>query len=202
MGVGLDDFTADEVNAVFLPGQDAAFQPNPAFLDTAGSGGGGQRLSASLTAQNAGGGGAQQQCASLVAQDAGDGVGIQRSACAEEETKTEATTLPAGDGDHAAPFSAFFGAQNGENMDMINMAFLKGMEEAKKFLPTNNSLLIDLDDTSGQSLLTERDIKPSTAFVATQVKEEEVDGISMFGGSSNGWGRKNRHSQEDLEARF
>ena len=59
------------------------------------------------------------------------------------------------------------------------------MEEAKKLLPTNNSLLIDLDDTSGQSLLTERDIKPSTAFVATQVKEEEVDGISMFGGSSN-----------------
>jgi len=35
MGVGLDDFTADEVNAVFLPGQDTAFQLNPAFLDTA-----------------------------------------------------------------------------------------------------------------------------------------------------------------------
>ena len=199
MGVGLDDFTADEVNTFFLPGQDAAFQPNPAFLDTAGGGSGGQRLSASLMAQKAGGGGAQQQRASLVAQDAGDGVGIQRSACAEEETKTEATTLPAGDGDHAAPFSAFFGAQNGENMDMINMAFLKGMEEAKKFLPTNNSLLIDLDATSGQSLPTDRDIKPSTAFVATQVKEEEVDGISMLGGSSNGRGRKNRHSQEDLE---
>jgi hypothetical protein len=124
-------------------------------------------------------------------------VGNQRSACAEEETKTEATTLPAGDGDHAALFSAFFGAQNGENMDMLNMAFLKGMEEAKKFLPTNNSLLI----TSDQSLPTDRDIKPSTAFVATQVKEEEeeVDGISMFGGSSNGRGRKNRHFQEDLE---
>ena len=199
MGVGLDDFTADEVNAVFLPGQDAAFQPSPAFLDTAAAGGGGQWLSASLTAQNAGGGGAQQQRASLVAQDAGGGVGIQRSACAEEETKTEATTLPAGDGDNAALFSAFFGAQNGENMDKLNMAFLKGMEEAKQFLPTNNSLLIDLDDTSGQSLPTERDIKPSTAFVATQVKEEEVDGISMLGGSSNGRGRKNRHSQEDLE---
>jgi len=35
IGVGLDDFTADEVNAVFLPGQDTAFQLNPAFLDTA-----------------------------------------------------------------------------------------------------------------------------------------------------------------------
>jgi hypothetical protein len=205
MGVGLDDFTADEVNAVFSPGQDAAFQPSPAFLDAAG-GGGGQRLGASLTAQKAGGGGAQQQRASLVAQDAGDGVGIQSSACAEE-TKTESTTLPAGDGDHAALFSAFFGAQNGENMDMLNMAFLKGMEEAKKFLPTNNSLLINLDDTSGQSLPTDRDIKSSTAFVATQVKEEEVslkqkeevDGISLFRGISNGRGRKNHHSQEDLE---
>ncbi|KAG0531128.1 hypothetical protein BDA96_05G247500 [Sorghum bicolor] len=129
MGVGLDDFTADEVNAVFSPGQDAAFQPT------------------------------------------------------------------------------FFGAQNGENMDMLNMAFLKGMEEAKKFLPTNNSLLINLDDTSGQSLPTDRDIKSSTAFVATQVKEEEVslkkkeevDGISLFRGISNGRGRKNHHSQEDLE---
>jgi len=67
MGVGLDDFTADEVNTFFLPGQDAAFQPNPAFLDTAGGGSGGQRLSASLMAQKAGGGGAQQQRAYLVA---------------------------------------------------------------------------------------------------------------------------------------
>ncbi|XP_008677823.1 scarecrow-like protein 34 [Zea mays] len=201
MGVGLDDFTTEEVNAVFLPGQDAAFQPSPAFFVTGGSG---QRLSASLTAQNVGGVGAQQQRVSLVAQDAGDSVAIQRSAFLNgaEETKTEATTLPAGDGDHAALLSAFLGAQNGENMDMLNVAFLKGMEEAKKFLPTNNSLLVDLDDTYGQSLPTDRDTKPCTAFAATQVKEEEVvvDVISMFGGSSNGRGRKNSHTQEDLES--
>ena len=55
-------------------------------------------------------------------------------------------------------------------MDMLNMALRKGMKEAKKFLPTNNSLLIDLDDTSGKSLPKDIDNKPSTAFVATQVK--------------------------------
>ena len=80
-------------------------------------------------------------------------------------------------------------------MDMLNMVFRKGMEEAKKFLPTNNSLLIDLDDTSGKSLPKYTDSKPSTAFVATQVKKEEeeqvVNAISMFGGSrsTNGRGR-------------
>jgi hypothetical protein len=53
-------------------------------------------------------------------------------------------------------------------MDMLNIAFLKGMEEAKKFLPTNNSLLIDLDNTSGKSLPKDRDSKASTAFAATE----------------------------------
>ena len=70
-------------------------------------------------------------------------------------------------------------------MDMLNMALRKGMKEAKKFLPTNNSLLIDLDDTSGKSLPKDIDNKPSTAFVPTQVKKEEeeqvVNAISMFG---------------------
>ncbi|CAD6342729.1 unnamed protein product [Miscanthus lutarioriparius] len=208
MGAVLDDFTADELNALFLPGQDGGtvgFQQSPAFLDTGGGGGGGQRLIASLVPQNADGGGAQRQRASLAAQDAGGGAGIQRSAVlngAEEETKTEATTLPASDGDHAALASAFFGVQNGENMDLLNMAFLKGMEEAKKFLPANNSLLIDLEDTLGHSEALPTGSKPATGFAAGQVKEEAVvDGMLLFGGSrsSNGRGRKNRHTEEDLE---
>ncbi|CAO2142662.1 unnamed protein product [Urochloa humidicola] len=37
---------------------------------------------------------------------------------------------------------------NRVTMDMLNLAFLKGMEEANKFLPTNNSLLIDIEATS------------------------------------------------------
>ncbi|XP_062197627.1 scarecrow-like protein 34 [Phragmites australis] len=119
---------------------------------------------------------------------------------AEEETKTKSTTtLPADDGDHAALASAFFGGQNGVTMDMLNQAFLKGMEDAKKFLPTNNSLLIDHEGTSGESF--PRDRKPPSGFAAGQVKKEEtVDGMLMFGGSNNGRGRKNRHHEEDLEA--
>ncbi|XP_066390779.1 scarecrow-like protein 34 [Miscanthus floridulus] len=205
MGVGLDDFAG-----LLSPaqGQDAApaarfhFQQSPPFSDGGGGGGGeDQRQQPSFAAQSTGG--AQQQR------------GSQSSAVfssdkdEEEETKTESTTFPAADADHAALASAFFGAQNGGNMDMLNMAFLKGMEEAKKFLPTTNSLLIDLDDPSGKSLPKDRDSKPSTAFAATQVqvKEEEeeqvVNAISMFGGSrsANGRGRKNRHAAEDdLEA--
>jgi len=35
--------------------------------------------------------------------------------------------LPAGDGDHATLFSAFFDAQNGENMDMLNVNMAVGI---------------------------------------------------------------------------
>ncbi|CAO1940539.1 unnamed protein product [Urochloa humidicola] len=193
MGVGLDDFTAQDIDDLLLQGQQEA----------GGGGGGGQLQGASpASQQSAGGGGSQRPRDSLAAQHSADGDRSQRSRDEEEETKTTiATTFPDGaDGDHAALASAFFGAQNGENMDMLNMAFLKGMEEAKKFLPTNNSLLIDLEATSdGQST----DSKLATAFPAAQVKKEVADGMLLFGGgggSSNGRGRKNRHAQEDLEA--
>ncbi|WVZ54638.1 hypothetical protein U9M48_005405 [Paspalum notatum var. saurae] len=206
-GVGLDDFTADEIDALLLSGQGeptAGFQQqDPAFFSDTIAGGGGQQLlpGASLSAHwNAGGDGGQlQQRASLsAAQSAAAGAGVQ----CPEETKTEAAALPASEADHAALASAFFGAQDGGNMDMLNTAFLKGMEEAKKFLPTNNSLLVDLENASGQSEVRPTDSKPTdTVFPAVQVKTEEaVDGIAMFGGSSNGRGRKNRHAEEDLEA--
>ncbi|PVH34640.1 hypothetical protein PAHAL_8G266000 [Panicum hallii] len=196
--LGLHDFTADDVDALLLQGQGeatAGFHQTPPFLDTGGGGaGGGERQGAvSIAAQNAAG----DESPSLAAQNA---AGIESSAADEQDTKTtNATTLPAADGDPAALASAFFSGQSGESMDMLNMAFLKGMEEAKKFLPTNNSLLIDLEDTSGQSL--PRDGKPATGFAAAQVKEEAVaDGMLLFGGSNTGRGRKNCHTDEDLEA--
>ncbi|RLM70133.1 scarecrow-like protein 34 [Panicum miliaceum] len=198
--LGLHDFTADDVDALLLQGQGeatAGFHHSPPFLDTGGGGGagGGQRQGAA--AQNAAGEGSPP----LAAQNAGRGAGIQRSAADEQDTKTtNATTLPAADSDPAALASAFFSGQSGESMDMLNMAFLKGMEEAKKFLPTNDGLLINLQDTSsGQSL--PRDSTPGTGFPAAQVKEEvAAGGMLLFGGSTAGRGRKNRHTDEDLEA--
>ncbi|CAD6255527.1 unnamed protein product [Miscanthus lutarioriparius] len=59
----------------------------------------------------------------------------------QSPAQLRATTLPAGDGDHAALASVFFN-RGVADAEMLNKAFLKGMEEAKKFLPTTNSLLI------------------------------------------------------------
>uniref|UniRef100_A0A453HTA8 Uncharacterized protein n=1 Tax=Aegilops tauschii subsp. strangulata TaxID=200361 RepID=A0A453HTA8_AEGTS len=72
-------------------------------------------------------------------------------------------------------------------VDMLNMAFRKGMEEANKFLPTNNTL----DAISNRPV--PRD------FTGDQLKKEEVDRLRMLM-FSNGRGRKNRHGVEDLEA--
>jgi len=200
--LGLHDF-ADDVDALLLQDQGqataAGFHHTPPFFDTAGAGGagGGQPQGApSIAAQNAAAGAGSP---SLAAQNAG----ILSSPADEQDAKTAtiaSSTLPAADGDPAALASAFFSGQSGESMDMLNMAFLKGMEEARKFLPTNYSLLINLEDTHtpGQSL--PRDSKPATGFAAAQVKEEAVaaDGMLLFGGSATGRGRKNRHTDEDL----
>ncbi|XP_062183193.1 scarecrow-like protein 34 [Phragmites australis] len=171
--MGLDDLTTDDVNAFFMPTQDGAsagVQKRPAQLGNAGD-------------ANA-----------FVAGYFDGSTGVQSSGfcgAEEDDTKTTMTTLPAGDGDHCALASAFF---SGENGDMLNLSFLKGMEEAKKFLPTNNSLLIDLEleDTSGEHLL--RDSKLSRGFATGQVKK---DGMPMLQGSGNGRGGKNQHSGDD-----
>jgi hypothetical protein len=63
------------------------------------------------------------------------------------------------------------------------------MEEANKFLPTNNALLIDLDAIPDKPAL--------RGFTAGSQVKEEVDGFVMFG---NGRDRKKRHNMEDLEA--
>ncbi|KAL6654481.1 hypothetical protein ACP70R_007946 [Stipagrostis hirtigluma subsp. patula] len=184
VGVGLQDFTADDLSALIAPSPDGAaaagFQQGPAPFNT----------SEAYASQNGGASFAVQNGSRSATQGPGffDGA------------KEEITTLPAGDGDHAALASAFYGGgQNGVTMDMLNLAFLKGMEDAKKFLPTNNNLLIDLEATSRDHQ--PRIIQPASVFNAGQVKKEEAaDGMLLFGGSSNGRGRKNRHHEDDLEA--
>uniref|UniRef100_A0A8R7V4E5 Uncharacterized protein n=1 Tax=Triticum urartu TaxID=4572 RepID=A0A8R7V4E5_TRIUA len=57
----------------------------------------------------------------------------------EKEAERKPAMFSAGDGGQGGLLSAFF--SNGGDMDMLNSAFLKGMEEANKFLPTNNTLL-------------------------------------------------------------
>ncbi|CAL4982447.1 unnamed protein product [Urochloa decumbens] len=145
--VGLLDFAADDVGAFFSSAQDGdspGLEQNPAQLGTAGD-------------ANA-----------FVAS-------IQSSVSLDDNAKEQspAQTLPAGDGDYTTQASAFFSGQNGGNMDMLSLAFQKGMEEASKLLPTNKSLLIDRE--------------------ASSVQDEED-------GRGNGRGRKNRLNWDDSEA--
>ncbi|WVZ90330.1 hypothetical protein U9M48_036639 [Paspalum notatum var. saurae] len=90
------------------------------------------------------------------------------------------SSLPVGDGDQQGTLvSAFFSGQNGEHTDMLSRAFLKGMEEANKFLPTNNCLLIDLScgTTSGQHL--PRDSKVLSRGLPTD-QGKETGGAGMI----------------------
>ncbi|CAO2145249.1 unnamed protein product [Urochloa humidicola] len=149
--VGLLDFAADDVGAFFSSAQDGAspgLEQNPAQLGTAGD----------VNAFVAG----VQSSASL-----------DDNANEQSPAQLRTTALSAGDGDHTALASAFFSGKNGGNMDMVNLAFQKGMEEASKLLPTNNSLLIDGE--------------------ACSVQDEED-------GRGNGRGRKNRLNWDDSEA--
>ena len=105
------------------------------------------------------------------------GAGVQSAAAAEESDKTaNRTVLAAVDGDHAALASAFFSAQqDGGSNAMLNLAFLKGMEEANKFLPR------DIDLLRGSATV-------------LQVKEEAEE----EGNANLGRGRKNRHNWDDV----
>ncbi|CAL4985788.1 unnamed protein product [Urochloa decumbens] len=88
-------------------------------------------------------------------------------------------TLPSDGGDNRAV-----------TMEMLNQAFLKGMEEANKFLPTSNTLLIGIQATSKEHL--------------RRANNEVSHGLPiMFQESANnGRGRKNKHHNWDdcLEA--
>ncbi|CAN6211762.1 unnamed protein product [Urochloa humidicola] len=67
--------------------------------------------------------------------------------------------------------------QNRVTMDMLNLAFLRGIEEAKKFLPTDNNLQL-----------------------VSRVRKDEVDGMLLLQGIGNGRGRKNRRNWDGLQA--
>jgi hypothetical protein len=69
------------------------------------------------------------------------------------ETTTTATCSlsPTGDGEHDALASTFFNGRNRVDMDMLNQAFHRGMEEAKKFLPIDNYNIL-VNETRGSKL--------------------------------------------------
>jgi len=95
------------------------------------------------------------------------GVRSDTAAAEEMEKKANRTMLAVVDGDHAALASAFFSAQQDWGSKAM---FLKGMEEANKFLPR------DIDLLRGSATV-------------LQVKEEA---------SANCRGSKNRHNRDDV----
>jgi len=119
--------------------------------------------------------------------------------------------------DSYAPFNgfdldpaAFFSA--GANSDLMSSAFLKGMEEANKFLPSQDKLVIDLDppdDAKSFVLPAENKLAAAgfngaapVAAVAVKVEEAVVAAPDEVpGGGVGGRGRKNRFDddEEDLE---
>ncbi|KAF8700366.1 hypothetical protein HU200_034301 [Digitaria exilis] len=105
-----------------------------------------------------------------------------------EEATTATTSPPTGDGEHGAPLaSTFFSGQNRVSMDMLNEAFLRGREEAKKFLPTDNILLVE----AGGSKL-------SQGIAAGEVRNANEDKVDRIGGNG-GRGCKNRCNWQYLE---
>ncbi|KAE8769137.1 scarecrow-like protein 34 [Hordeum vulgare] len=115
----------------------------------------------------------------------GGSPGTQNSAilngpAGEKEAKPKPAMFSAGDGGQDGLLSAFF--SNGGDMEMLNMAFLKGMEEANKFLPTNNTLL---------------EAFPRKERGFTAKKEEGANGALTPG---NGRGRRYRYDEDDPEA--
>jgi hypothetical protein len=110
--------------------------------------------------------------------------------------------------------AAFF--SNGANSELMTSAFLKGMEEANKFLPTQDKLVIDLDPPddpnrfvlptpAADKLAPGLNAAAPTVHVAVVVKEEEAilaapDAAPGSGGAVLGRGRRNRFDdEEDLE---
>ncbi|KAF8667528.1 hypothetical protein HU200_052724 [Digitaria exilis] len=107
--------------------------------------------------------------------------------------------------------AAFF--SGGANSDLMSSAFLKGMEEANKFLPSQDKLVIDLDppDDTNRFLLPAENGLAAAGFnaasapvaAAVAVKEEEVvvaapDAVPGGGGGGvGGRGRKNRFDDDD-----
>ncbi|KAF7094425.1 hypothetical protein CFC21_096735 [Triticum aestivum] len=101
----------------------------------------------------------------------------------EKEAERKPAMFSAGDGGQGGLLSAFF--SNGGDMDMLNSAFLKGMEEANKFLPTNNTLLEAIPGKEKER-----------GFIVK--KEEAANGTPTSGNGRRG--RKYRYEEDDLDA--
>ncbi|XP_025807224.1 scarecrow-like protein 34 [Panicum hallii] len=102
--------------------------------------------------------------------------------------------------------AAFF--SGGANSDLMSSAFLKGMEEANKFLPSQDKLVIDLDppDDAKRFLLPAENKLAASGFngtapaaaVAVKVEEAVVPWPDAVpGGGGGGRGRKNRFDDDD-----
>ncbi|EES16206.1 scarecrow-like protein 34 [Sorghum bicolor] len=107
--------------------------------------------------------------------------------------------------------AAFF--SNGANSDLMSSAFLKGMEEANKFLPTQDKLVIDLDppDDPKRFVLPTPTPAPAadklapgfnaaTVPAAVAVKEEVIfaaPDAAPGSGAVLGRGRRNRFDDDD-----
>jgi hypothetical protein len=93
-----------------------------------------------------------------------------------------------GSGDTATIQSSSFGDGVRVTMDMLNLAFLKGMEEANKFLPATTTTIFGLDATSREKLLIREGSMLPRAFPLPNTNSV-VDGR----------GCKNRHDWDDLD---
>jgi hypothetical protein len=71
---------------------------------------------------------------------------------------------------------------------MLNLAFLKGMEEANKFLPATTTTIFGLDATSRENLL----IREGSMLPRANTN-------SVVDGRVSGRGCKNRHDWDDLD---
>nr|CAB3490632.1 unnamed protein product [Digitaria exilis] len=116
--------------------------------------------------------------AAVCLSDAGEASRPEQAAGSEGEEHGVSSVLFSGQN------RVMFSGQNRVNMDMVNQAFLKGMEEASKFLPdlpTSKSVLMDNVN-------------------AAQAKKKETPRMFQDEKSaSNGKGRKNRNRWEEDE---
>ncbi|KAJ1292782.1 hypothetical protein BS78_01G016900 [Paspalum vaginatum] len=86
-----------------------------------------------------------------------------------DEDGTMTSILPVGDGD-----------QNGGNRDILSRAFLKGMEEANKFLPANNCLLIDWDSkVLSRGLTTDQGKETRGGSVKRHRSQHDLDDLEL-----------------------
>ena len=93
-------------------------------------------------------------------------------------------------GDTATIQSSSFGDGVRVTMDMLNQAFLKGMEEANKFLPATTTTIFGLDGTSREHLAIRDGSMVPRVFALPNTN-------SVADGRVSGRGCKNRHNWDD-----